>query len=42
MLLRFIAPLQDPQRFTALLQSLGNTPLGGMRVDAVELVTNDW
>jgi len=41
-LLRFVAPLQAPARFAALLDSLRNTPLGSLRVDAVELVTNDW
>jgi len=41
-LLRFVAPLQDPRRYAALLASLRHEPLGCMRVDAVELVTNDW
>lgn len=41
-LFRFVAPLQAPKRFAALLESLRSEPLGCMRVGAVELVTNDW
>lgn len=41
-LLRFAAPLQDSRRFAALLEHLRDEPLGSMRVDALELVMNDW
>ena len=41
-LLRFVAPLQAPRRFAALLESLRDEPMGCMRVGDVELVTNDW
>jgi 2'-5' RNA ligase len=41
-LFRFVAPLQGAQRFTELLASMRDEPLGCMRVDEVELVTNDW
>jgi len=41
-LFRFVAPLQGAQRFTALLASMRDEPLGCMRVDQVELVINDW
>jgi 2'-5' RNA ligase len=41
-LFRFVAPLQDAQGFAALLASMRDEPLGAMRVDEVELVTNDW
>ncbi len=41
-LFRFAAPLQGTQRFMALLDSLRDEPLGGMRVNEVELVINDW
>ena len=41
-LFRFIAPLQEPRRFAALLESLRHEPLGCMVVNEVELVTNDW
>ncbi len=41
-LLRFAAPLQQPARFAALLEELRREPFGSMRVDALELVVNDW
>jgi 2'-5' RNA ligase len=41
-LLRFAAPLRQPARFAALLDALRDAPLGSMRVDALELVINDW
>jgi 2'-5' RNA ligase len=41
-LFRFVAPLQGAQRFTALLDSLRDEPLGCMHVNEVELVINDW
>lgn len=41
-LFRFTSPLQEAQRFTALLESLRHEPLGCMVVNEVELVTNDW
>lgn len=41
-LLRFAAPLRQPSRFAALLDSLRREPLGSMRVEALELVINDW
>lgn len=41
-LLRFAAPLRAPARFAALLAALRNVPLGTMRVEAIELVVNDW
>ena len=41
-LFRFAAPLQDSRRFAALLERLRDEPLGSMRVDALELVANDW
>lgn len=41
-LFRFAAPLRQPSRFAALLAELRDAPLGSMRVDALELVINDW
>jgi 2'-5' RNA ligase len=41
-LLRFVRPLADPARFAATLAALREEALGTMRVDAVELVVNDW
>jgi 2'-5' RNA ligase len=41
-LFRFVAPLQDAQGFAALLAHMRDEPLGPMRVEEVELVTNDW
>lgn len=41
-LLRFVAPLQDARRFTALMASMRGEPLGHMHVEQVELVINDW
>lgn len=41
-LFRFVSPLQEAQRFTALLESLRHEPLGRMAVNEVELVKNDW
>jgi 2'-5' RNA ligase len=41
-LCRFVAPLQAPERFIALMRSLRHAPLGRMHVGDVELVTNDW
>ena len=41
-LCRFVAPLQAPERFIALMRSLRHAPLGCMHVGGVELVTNDW
>jgi 2'-5' RNA ligase len=41
-LLRFIAPPADPARFAATLQDLREMPLGTMRVEAPQLVVNDW
>lgn len=41
-LFRFVASLQNAQGFAALLASMRGEPLGSMRVDEVELVTNDW
>lgn len=41
-LFRFVAPFQDAKRFTALLASMRDEPLGHMRVSEVELVINDW
>ena len=41
-LLRFAAPPRDPARLAAALAELRDAPLGTMRVDAVELVVNDW
>lgn len=41
-LFRFVAPLQKARRFTELLDSLRNEPLGCMYVNEVELVINDW
>jgi len=41
-LLRFVAPLDDPQRFAAHLASLRHAPLGCMHINEVELVVNDW
>jgi 2'-5' RNA ligase len=41
-LLRFRAPLRQPERFAARLAALRDHPLGKMHVDEVELVVNDW
>jgi 2'-5' RNA ligase len=41
-LLRFVAPPADPARLAAVLEDLRDTPLGTMRVDALQLVVNDW
>jgi 2'-5' RNA ligase len=41
-LLRFASPPRDPAGLTAALTELRAAPLGTMRVDAVELVVNDW
>lgn len=41
-LMRFAAPPHDPARLTAALAELRDAPLGTMRVDALELVVNDW
>jgi 2'-5' RNA ligase len=41
-LLRFVATPADPARLAAALEDLRDTPLGTMRVDALQLVVNDW
>ena len=41
-LCRFVMPLRQPARFSALLAALRDQPLGSMRVAQVELVVNDW
>ena len=41
-LLRFAAPPRDPARLAAALAALRDAPLGTMRVEALELVVNDW
>lgn len=41
-LFRFVAPLQNAERFASLLATMRDEPLGAMCVDAVELVVNDW
>lgn len=41
-LMRFAAPPRDPARLAAALAELRDAPLGTMRVEALELVVNDW
>jgi 2'-5' RNA ligase len=41
-LLRFVRPPADPARLAAALAALRDVPLGTMRVDALQLVVNDW
>jgi 2'-5' RNA ligase len=41
-LLRFVAPLAEPDRFTVALAGVRDMPLGTMRVESLQLVVNDW
>ena len=41
-LLRFVAPPADPARLAAVLAEVRDVPLGTLRVDALQLVVNDW
>lgn len=41
-LIRFVAPLHNPQHFVEQLKYLRHEPLGCMQVNEVELVVSDW
>ena len=41
-LLRFVAPPADPARLATVLAEVRDEPLGTLRVDALQLVVNDW